>query len=151
MLHEALGLPGDPQVAMEEALAAIKNTSDETDRALVALRDVYSWAGQFQGRFFGRHERTGPHNSVDRLPSQGWLGRWENEEEWSEIAILPHVLRRFLIGEGFDQSAVLASWHERGWTVTETGRRTSRRRIDGSTLPCITLSRQALEVGTSPA
>jgi prophage antirepressor-like protein len=99
-----------------------------------ALRSVRSWAEANRERFEGGSRKP---------PSP--LGRWTPRSGWSEIAFLPSVLCEYLRTEGFDADAILRDWALNGWLRCEPGRRTSRRRIQARTMPCVVLSRYGLD------
>ena len=128
---------GDP---LAEALGAIAEGSKEADVATQVLPDVLAWAAQHRSRFYARGATE---------PSAGWLGAWEEGDDWSEIAFIPADLRKHLTELGHEPDAVLRAWHERGNTIVELNRSTARKRIGGPQVACVVLKRSALEARSS--
>jgi hypothetical protein len=59
-----------------------------------------------------------------RIPTGGWLGRWDAEDDWDVLAIYPHILDQILVKFGYQPTAVRAGWKEHGWLETNPGRGT---------------------------
>lgn len=97
--------------------AALRGVSD-TDRPLAALEATWRWAVAHSAEFWGRHER--PRQGAPRQPVKGWAGTWEDHPKWDVLAFSPEALDRVLRFHGFEPSAILNSWHERGWLMTGT-------------------------------
>lgn len=77
------------------------------------------------------------------MPPQGWLGRWDRDGDY--LGIFEHRLGSFLRESGFEPSAIIRMWHDRGWLRTNPGRRTLRVRFpDGENPTLIAIQRSSL-------
>lgn len=148
VVHEVLAVPrphGDP---LEAAWGAVCAASEGADRASDALREVLSWAASQQARFWGQPASPGPG---DDHPSGGWLGTWTSGEHWTQLAILPTELKGFLARQGYDHDAVLHTWADRGWLLTEGRHRTRKVVVDGRKARCVVLTRTACDAVSEDA
>ena len=141
IVHRVLGVPtpeGDP---LAHAWAAVCAASGDADRASDALREVLSWAGSQQARFWGQPQP----GKGDEGPPGGWLGAWTAGDHWTQLALLPTELRGFLARQGFDAEAVLHTWNDRGWVRTEGRHRTRKVAVAGRKLRCVVVHRAACD------
>ncbi|MCP4919465.1 MAG: hypothetical protein GY913_21400, partial [Proteobacteria bacterium] len=71
-----------------------------TSGAAAALLLVYAAAKADPARWWGRHARadTGAHV----IPEGGWLGRWDPEDSWQTLDVLPSALDALLKGSSYD-------------------------------------------------
>jgi len=141
-LHEILGVPRPAADPLAHAWSAVCGASVQADRAADALRDVLSWAASQQARFYGRQPSSG---FVDGTPNAGWLGAWASDDRWTHIGVLPHELRRFLEGEGYDFEAVVCTWLDRGWLRRSGKHRGRKLTVGGVKERCYVITRAACD------
>ena len=147
IVHRVLGVPepeGDP---LDHAWTAVCSASADADRASDALREVLSWAGSQQVRFWGQ-PTTG---KGDQGPPGGWLGAWAAGDHWTQIALLPTELKSFLARQGFDSEAILHTWADRGWIRSHGRHRTRQVIVAGRRLRCIVVHRAACDAVSGEA
>jgi len=142
VVHEVLGVPEPEGKPLDHAWGATCAAAGDADRASDALREVLSWAGAQQARFWGQ---PGSAGNVDDAPAAGWLGAWTNGDSWTQIAFLPTELRGFLSRQGFDAEAVLNTWNDRSWLLTEGRHRSRKVTVAGRKLRCVVVSRAACD------
>ena len=92
--------------------------------AAQALSTVIGWAKANQANFRGRQQG-------DRIPPQGWAGRWDSGSSWEYIAFVVHRLKELLRQFDFEPEAVIRGWHDRGWLLTDKNRRQKQVRLEG--------------------
>jgi putative DNA primase/helicase len=153
LAHEALSLPWDqPKAITDELWGGIVGEAAGAAGEVRALRDVMSWAYANQESFFGR-ESSDQHGNP-RVPHSGWAGKWNNGDQWNEIAFFPTVLKQVLSDFGYDPEAILSLWNEEGWLVrNERGRNLGKHthipekylEIPGGKAYLITLDRISIE------
>ena len=90
----------------------IKGEATDPTGEIEALREVVTWAGNNQHRFYGRTEGI--------TPAQGFLGTWLSE--WSNIGIQKQALTKFLTDAGYLPMQVLTAWRDNGVIETKKGR-----------------------------
>ncbi len=138
-VHEALELPWPYDAVMENLYDELVMESRQVDRARVALQQVYSWAQANESRFYGRH---------DSMPFSGYAGRWDVAQEWEFLAFFPHQLEKVLADFGFEHQAILRTWRDKGWLLTDDesgGRFTRKIQVDRNRPRLVTITRQAIE------
>lgn len=118
--REALGIPWS-QAALTLAAESADTAAIEANKPQQALESVIQWATSQANRFDGARRESGS-------PPAGYLGAWFSDSATygHRLAVFPHLLRRFLDDEGYDASAVLASWADNSWLWSEPGRPPSR-------------------------
>jgi len=121
LLHDVLGVPGNPSAALDRAWGAVCQASESADRSKQALQAIMDWSYQYQGSFWGRHD-VDRVDQTPRRPSTGWLGSWEESNDWKAIGFLPQRLRQQLEDMGFRPEEVLAGWKDRGWLKLRQGK-----------------------------
>ena len=140
LAHAALELPWSYRDPIEALWNDLISGAEEADVAARALITLMSWARGNQASFYGRHG--------ERVPSQGYAGKWDMRSDWSYIAFLPHRLNDLLSDFGYEPEAVIRAWHDRGWLATDKGnnRRQKRVRLDNEQRPwTIAIRREAVE------
>jgi putative DNA primase/helicase len=108
-----------------------------------ALREIVSWAYSREKHFYGRHETD--NNGKLKLPSGGWLGRWDNLNHWKYIAFYPSALKAELERNGYNPKEILNLWNEKNWLDTQTGRFEKSIRVNGERQWVVALKREAIE------
>jgi len=139
LVHEALELPWDYTDPIEPLWGVLMAEAAEADRAREALQEVASWVAGCKGSFEGPNQNR-DHEGNPRPPFQGWFGRWGG----GQVAIRPELLRRELEGWGYTSDAILRTWHQRGWLLTDSGRKTKKVRFQDSTTNMIVLTEDRL-------
>lgn len=139
-LCQNAGLPDCRVDVMAAACSMAMAAATQSDQPAAALRLVYEWCTQRQAQFCGRNP--------DRIPSGGFLGRWE-EGRWDVLMVLPRVVDEVLAAHGFD-AGVRQRWLERGWVdLDRNGCPTRRAMVGGARCRVLCLKRAALiEVGS---
>jgi hypothetical protein len=127
-LAEALGWP-----AMEwidaTLIARFASQLGQVDRARAAMRHALTWLGANPARVMHRESKSQAGDV--HQPSAGYIGLAEEHR----VAFVPTALDTELRRAGYDADAVVSAWHDRGWLLTEAGRKTRRVTYEGSTLP----------------
>ena len=142
IIHRVLGVPAPESAPLDHAWAAVCAAAGEADRASDALREVLSWAGSQQARFWGQPGSGSATNG----PPGGWLGAWVPGDHWTQLALLPTELKGFLARQSFDPEAVLKTWAGRGWLRSEGRHRTRKVAVAGRKLRCVVVLRSACDV-----
>ena len=117
---EALGLGGDPELCTREVVRALTGVSELADygqRAMDHLADQL---------LANKHNFSGG-TYPERLPAQGWWGRWEDDF----VAVFPARVREVLEKGGFSYGAATRAWAERGWLKLQEGNLTYPVSVDG--------------------
>ncbi len=143
LFHEVLRLPLPARDPLLDAWEAVRVGAADSDRATDALREVLSWAASQQHRFYGRIEHE---SNNDQPPGAGWLGTWAQKENWKVLAILPNELKGFLTRQGFDYDAVLRTWRDRSWLLTEEEHLTRKVMVGTRKARCVVLKRETVEL-----
>ena len=156
IVHERMKVPAPTSSPLEHAWDAVRSASTEADRASDALREVLSWAVRHQERFFGRAEARddnpepkpgGCHSRhIQEPPAAGWLGAWQAGDGWTRLAILSKDLREVLQRQDYDSEAILRTWNDRGWLLTESGRHTRKVTVGLRKGRCVVVTRTACEL-----
>lgn len=149
VLHDVMGLPrwcrrDDLWEVLDEAVLL---GDRDSDKALRALEEVWSWACANEARFCGRSTRE---------PAGGWAGRWDKTDAsgpWEWVGFRARVLAQVLEEAGHSLAAVEDAWKARGWLVTKTFRREGRvyertrinKRVGGGTARLVLIRRAAIE------
>ena len=141
IVHRVLDVPEPQCPPLDDAWAAVCAASGDADRAADALREVLSWAGSQQARFWGQPGSGSATNG----PPGGWLGAWVAGEQWTQLALLPTELKSFLARQGFDSQAILHTWADRGWIRSHGRHRTRQVIVAGRRLRCIVVHRAACD------
>lgn len=147
LFHEVLRIPLPARDPLLDAWEAVRTGAAESDRATDALREVLSWAASQQHRFYGRIEHE---PGSDQAPPAGWLGAWAQKVDWKTLAILPSELKGFLDRQGFDYEAVLRSWRDRSWLLTEEEHLTRKVMVGTRKSRCIVLKRETVDLVAGP-
>jgi len=142
-----VGVPIPNNDPFEHLVNCQKIAGLEADTGIEALQDIMTWAGVNQTKFFGRHESDG--RGGDRVPYNGWVGKWVNTEHWDSISITTLVLREKITELGYTPDEIISRWWNRGWlrssaTDKRGTRRTATVRIDGESVRCYTITREAV-------
>ena len=106
---------------------ALKATSQEADRAQLALDMVVSWMHSHQSEFYGRHRID--QADVPIQPAAGWAGRWASGESWENVAFMPDRLRDVLRRLEHEPDSILRVWRDRGWLTTDSDRKRMQQRV----------------------
>ncbi|BEQ16172.1 hypothetical protein FAK_32380 [Desulfoferula mesophila] len=115
---------------------AVKET-EEADRALAALKETYDWAVANRDKFYkGEKDQYEPH--------QGWAGVW-NKDNWDYIGFVGKSLRERLKQAGFDETAIIRTWKDRGWLEIPPQNNQKQCKINGNPVRCYCLKRSAIE------
>jgi len=114
--------------------------ADEADRAKVALEKTYGWATSNSTKFYGRNQSSSGGNEYE--PSGGWAGAWK-ENDWKYIAFQPSKLEEIL--KGFEVEAILKTWKDRDWLLTDGKGRKKNTRINKIQTKCYCIKRSVLD------
>lgn len=121
--HDALELPWEYTDPVEPLWEDLVNEAGEANRAAAALRYVMDWAWAHQHEFDGRQD------TILQSPSHGWAGKWKKSiplpdqsdqiATWEWIGFLPTKLKSLLHEGGFDADAIIRTWKDDAWLVTD--------------------------------
>lgn len=139
--HAALDLPWDYIDPMKDLYDGLLKEASSADRAMVALHYVKNWADDHTNAFFGRHETT--PSGQTRVPSEGWAGRWEIQDDWEWIAFSPRRLQEILRTMDFEPDSIIQVWADRGWIIQQRGLQ-FQTRINGNRVWTIAIRRDVL-------
>jgi len=119
--HQAMQLPwtfSDPVVPLWDVL-----TGDglDADQSVAALEHVLDWARGHQHSFFGRGR------SNESQPLGGWAGRWDPDGDF--IGFRAERLDVVLRAGGFNSTATIRGWGERGWLLRDNSSGKFRHRV----------------------
>jgi hypothetical protein len=138
---ETLGVPSPTKDPIEYLIQAVRDGSDDADRARDAFLAAASWAALNRHRFWG--SRAALENGT---PGNGWAGRWDDDNDrWDSICLEPHALRMLLDRYGFAYDEVVPRWNARGWLAATARGMTRSKRIDGIPTPCVCMRREVYE------
>ena len=138
LLDQTMGSPWN----VEETMASVHKIAamelSDSDRAKDALCRVFSWANAHSNQFIGRAGQA-PY-------AAGYLGAWENSDEWKNITFFPHKLDEFLSKRGFEPKSVLKTWRDRKWLATEGKKGLTKKVVlDGTRTRCYVVRRRAFD------
>lgn len=137
LAHEAIDFPWTYQDPFDTIWPVIVSSVADIHAHVRALRYIYDWAVCNEQCFYGRNTTR---------PPRGWYGRWDEDEEYEYLGIIPKVLRNELAAAGFDPQAVINEWDRNEWTIhAPDGRTTVATRIAGTTVRLVTIKRDAIE------
>jgi len=123
----------------------VAGAAQDADRALAALRDIWDWTAANATKFFGRHREDLAKKAFE--PFGGWLGRWDNDPQFADVAYLGKPLRDRLENFGYDAAATIRTWADRKWLALDSkGRNQKSVRIDGNGVKAYCVPRRVFEV-----
>ena len=126
ILHEKLGLPGDPEDAIELIVHQVCQSEASFDVFRTALDRLFTWASSNEGKFWKRGDTVGENGKrrpADE-PHGGWLGRWDRGDDWDQIGFVPAVVDQKLKEWGFNNPAdVRTAWRSRKWIIAGVDKR----------------------------
>jgi hypothetical protein len=141
--HTALDLPWDldqydPIDRLWHSMAA---ESDDILGCKRVLQLLLSWATAHEIEFYGRHQKikvgdsdrySGSSDSdyVDRVPVQGWAGKWEGDEDYEYIAFSLDRFERLMKDFGVvHPQSILEELRESGALLLDANRKTYTKRL----------------------
>lgn len=119
----------------------IGEVKDHTDIYLKALKEIISWIGSNQQKFYGKHRTDANSNPIE--PSGGWLGRWLTKDNY--IAIASHQLNERLIKLNYDAEPTVKSWKAKGILIPSKTQNTKTVHVDKARTACYCLSKDAIK------
>ncbi len=143
----SLGVPRPNVDPFSCLLESQKNAGHDADRPLAALQDFLTWCAVNQKRFWGRGERDREGNT--KAPSQGWVGAWEQKNEWDTIAVTTTAFNSLMRELGHEPDEIITRWKDRGWIKLGGGARQPRSRVvrvDGAPTRCYCIDRSAADM-----
>lgn len=114
----------------------IGEVREHTDIHLKALKEIISWIGSNQQKFYGKHRTDGSSNAIE--PSGGWLGRWQIKDDY--IAIVGHQLNERLTKLNYDAEPTIKSWKAKGILIPSKNQNTKTVHVDKARTSCYCLS-----------
>ena len=139
LVHRALSLPWIWTDPIEPVWDDLVSTSGDGDTAARALQGVYNWCVAHKSEFYS--EGSYPN---DLPPLRGYVGRWDKVGEW--IGIMPQILSEVLSELKYEEDAIIRSWKDRGWLITDIDNRNVKKikiLLDKPRL--VTIRRSAIE------
>lgn len=115
LAHEALDLPFAYDDTVEAMMGLVKDTTQESQAAEVALRRVWEWCVRYEDRFEGRRDDKAP------APVQGWAGEWKPGKKWDQIVLNKDIVREILSEASFKFDSVYDEWLEEKWAMGGKG------------------------------
>jgi hypothetical protein len=95
--HVALDLPGELENPLDALWRDLIGEASDAAGEVRALRDVISWAYSHSQSFYGRQTKSVDHYGQEltpKMPSGGWSGRWDDEDDWKSSRSSPRCCRR---------------------------------------------------------
>lgn len=139
IIHDAGILPWEFVNPFEgELLERIHGDTRQVDIGRRSLQELWAWTISNRRRFLERGVSE---------PANGWVGRWENKDNWVCIDFVKAQLASVLTELGYPIEPCLESWHHHGYLSHDPGRRTKKVRFDPGEPPVnlIRIRRSALE------
>ena len=143
----SLGVPRptvDPFTCLLESQEA---AGLDADRPLMALQDFLTWCASNQKRFWGRADRDREGNV--KAPSQGWVGYWDQQNDWDAIAVTTTAFNNLMRELGHEPDEIITRWADRQWLKRGGGRQKARSRVvrvDGAPTRCYCIDRHAADM-----
>lgn len=121
VLHNELGVHGidDLHSTIDFLLDLICSEIDEADMPKAAAHALYDWACANNSRFYGRHPDFMWGNKRPPASVPEWVGVWELDPNWTEIAFRIQAVNDLLALWKYDVEAVRRSWKARGWLILD--------------------------------
>lgn len=142
LVHRALSLPWVWTDPIEPVWDDLVSTSGDGDTAARALQGVYNWCVAHKSEFYSDGDYP-----TDKPPLKGFAGRWDLIWDW--IGIMPQILSQVLSELKFEEDAIIRSWKDRGWLITDTDNRNVKKiKILLETPRLVTIRRSAIEALT---
>lgn len=114
-LYLRAGMPAFVDSPLAEAYSVLRVSIMASDRAASAVIDVLNWAMSETPHHIARDH--------DREATLACLGKWsgygEDGRGWDTCYILYRTVKDNLTKMGYDAAAVLSTWSERGWILTD--------------------------------
>jgi putative DNA primase/helicase len=143
----SLGVPQPRVDPFTSLLESQEHAGHDADRPLSALQDFLTWCAVNQKRFWGRGERDREGNT--RSPSQGWVGAWEEKQDWDTIAVTTTAFNELMRDLGHEPDEIISRWNDRQWLKRSGGRQRARSRVvrvDGAPTRCYCIDRNAADM-----
>lgn len=143
----SLGVPHPRVDPFTCLLESQENAGHDADRPLAALQDFLTWCAVNQKRFWGRGERDREGNT--KAPSQGWVGAWDQREDWDRIAVTTTAFNNLMRELGHEPDEIISRWKDREWLKLSGGRQKARSRVvrvDGAPTRCYCVDRNAADM-----
>lgn len=114
-LYLRSGMPAFVESPLGEAFSVLRTSIAASDRASSAVIDLLNWAMSETPQHIARGDELEPP-----LACYGkWGGYGEDGQGWDTCYVLSRVGNEQLTRMGYDAKAVISTWHERGWLVTD--------------------------------
>tara|TARA_R100001129_G_scaffold73952_1_gene50445 strand:+ start:2796 stop:4925 length:2130 start_codon:yes stop_codon:yes gene_type:complete len=143
----SLGVPHPRVDPFTCLLESQEHAGHDADRPLAALQDFLTWCAVNQKRFWGRGERDREGNT--KAPSQGWVGAWDQREDWDRIAVTTTAFNNLMRELGHEPDEIISRWKDREWLKLSGGRQKARSRVvrvDGAPTRCYCVDRNAADM-----
>ena len=143
----SLGVPTPTVDPFTCLLESQEQAGHDADRPLSALQDFLTWCATHQKRFWGRGEKDREGNT--KAPPQGWVGAWEDKNDWDSIAVTTTGFNALMKDLGHDPDEIITRWKDRGWLRLGGGSKRPRSRVirvDGAPTRCYCIDRNAADM-----
>ena len=143
----SLGVPRPNVDPFTCLLESQEQAGFDADRPLSALQDFLTWCASNQKRFWGRAERDREGNV--KAPSQGWVGSWDQKNDWDQIAVTTTAFNLLMKELGHEPDEIITRWRDREWLKRSGGRQKARSRVvrvDGAPTRCYCVDRNAADM-----
>jgi len=114
-LYLRAGMPAFVSTPLAEAYSVLRTSIMASDRAASAVIDLTNWAASETPQHIARGDELEPPLSCYGK----WSGYGENGGGWDTCYILYRVAKDTLTKMGYDAAAILSTWSERGWIITD--------------------------------
>lgn len=115
-LYLRAGMPAFVDSPLAEAYSVLRTSVMASDRAASAIIDLQNWVASETPMHFSRNDET-----TDLACYGKWAGWGEDGRGWDTCYVLYRVAKDHLQKMGYDSAAVLSTWVERGWVLTDRG------------------------------
>lgn len=143
----SLGVPHPTVDPFTCLLESQEQAGVDADRPLSALQDFLTWCASNQKRFWGRAERDREGNT--KSPSQGWVGSWDQKNDWDQIAVTTTAFNNLMRELGHEPDEIITRWKDREWLKRSGGIQKARSRVvrvDGQPTRCYCIDRHAADM-----
>ncbi len=121
-----LGLSSKP-TAWQRIFAEITESTEHQCAHRKAFIALWEWCWSHRDTFWGSRRK------VEAPPPQGWVGRWDNLEQWDELYVIPGAADKHLESLGYKPLSIRKEWVEAGYLRRGEGRNLLPAvRIDGT-------------------
>lgn len=94
----------------------IRAGAREADKAELARRDLWDWCWSNETHFYGRHRSDQNANPMSPPGPDGFVGYWDDEDDWEWIGFKKRPLQAILARLGYSGD-IVGRFADRGWLI----------------------------------